>query len=721
MQLIASAARAGWAEAWTSDRQFEILFRGRRSAASAWVDLVGEPLLGAMVPMSRMPFSLGLVAASILFATSVRAGETTAAAAASGNKPVDFTLNDFHGKAHSLVDYGDKPVVVIAFLGTECPLARVYAGRLAELQRKYAGVRVQFLGIDSNRQDSITEIAAFARNTKIGFPVLKDLNNKLADRLGALRTPEVFVLDQSRAVRYHGRVDDQFGVGFVRKSASAHELQSAIDALLAGRPVAKAETKVIGCLIGRVHAPDPAAKVTYCNQVVRILNKRCVSCHRQGEIAPFAMTNYDEVSGWADMIAEVVRQRRMPPWHADRKYGHFGNDRSLPDDEKEILCQWAASGAPEGDLKELPPPPRFVAGWRLPKVPDQVFSMAKKPYRVPAEGTVEYKYFPVDPGFTQDRWIKGMEARPGNAAVVHHIVIFSQKKGNRDELQRQLLAGYAPGAAPTIFPAGMAKFVPAGSELLFQMHYTPNGTEQEDISKVGFIYADPSEVTHLVEAVAAVNSGFAIPPGADDYKVEADSFSFNFDMQLISLAPHMHFRGKSFRYELKYPDGRTETLLDVPRYDFGWQTSYELANPKPLPKGTVFHCTALFDNSTNNPNNPDAKATVRWGDQTWEEMMVGFYDAAVPVSQSDIKARRFPSFIPSAEQMARSLIQQFDADHDGKISQREVPLKPLARKLFFVALDQNHDGMITTEEIISGIEKFGVVDRRPDAQRVSKR
>jgi peroxiredoxin len=670
--------------------------------------------------MLRLPVSLGIVAASILFSTVAQAGGI-AASSSSVRKLDTFTLTDCHGKVHALADFGEKPIVVIAFLGTECPLARLYGGRLAELQQKYAAQQVQFLGVDSNRQDSILELAAYARACKISFPMLKDLNNKLADRLGAMRTPEVFVLDRERAVRYHGRIDDQFGVGFVRKTAGNRELQSALDELLAGRTVTKTETPTVGCLIGRVHTPDPAAKVTYCNQVARILNKRCVSCHRSGEIGPFAMTNYAEVSGWADMIAEVVRERRMPPWHADPKYGHFSNDRSLTEDEKESLGQWAAAGAPEGDPKELPPAPRFVDGWRLPKVPDQVFAMSTKPYHVPAEGTVEYKYFAVDPGFIQDRWIKGMECRPGNAAVVHHIVVFSQKKGNRDELKRSLLAGFAPGAAPTFYTRGFARLVPAGYELLFQMHYTPNGTAQDDISKVGFIYADPSEVTHLVESAAAVNSGFAIPPGTDDYKVEADSFAFNFDMELLSLAPHMHFRGKSFLYEVRYPDGRKETLLDVPRYDFGWQTSYELTSMIHLPKGTTFHCTAQFDNSANNPNNPDPKSTVRWGDQTWEEMMVGFYDVAVPISQADIQAHRFPSFIPSTEQLARSLIRQFDTDHDGKISQREIPLQPLARKLFFVALDQNHDGIITFEEITTGIEKFGVVDRRPDAQRVSKR
>ena len=668
----------------------------------------------------RFLFAVVLVG-STLAGISARGGDAIAPASLAPRRVENFTLHDFYGKARSLSDYKQNRVVVLVFLGTECPLASLYGDRLAAMQSAYADKGVQFLGVDSNRQDAITEIAAYARAHKIGFPILKDLNNRLADELGAVRTPEVLVLDQNRIVRYRGRIDDQYGIGYVRKSAAEHYLQTAIDDVLAGRLVRKPATEPVGCFIGRMRSPDRTAKVTYSNQVARILNKRCVSCHRPGEIAPIAMTNYAEVAGWADTIAEVARQRRMPPWHADPQYGHFRNDRTLPEDEQEILCRWAAAGAPEGDPKELPPPPRFVDGWRLPKEPDQVFSMSKKPYQVQAEGTVDYKYFAVDPGFTQDRWIKAMEARPGNRAVVHHVVVFSQKKGNRDELKRQLLAGYAPGAAPVIYPAGMAKFVPAGSELLFQMHYTPNGSSQEDISKVGFIYAEPREVTHLVQSVAAANSGFVIPPGADNYKVEADSFSFNFDADLITLAPHMHLRGKSFRYELRYPDGRTETLLDVPRYDFGWQTAYDLASIKRLPKGTLFHCTALFDNSTNNPNNPDPKAAVRWGDQTWEEMMVGFYDVAVPVSQSDIKARKFPSFIPSAEQLAQRLIQQFDADHDGKISQREIPLQPITRKLFFVALDLNHDGIITSDEIRRGIEKFGIVDRRPDAGRVTRK
>jgi peroxiredoxin len=636
--------------------------------------------------------------------TGVACGAEDRRSSPVGRRVPDFALKDFYGKAHALADYKDKKVVVLAFLGTECPLVKLYAPRLADMQRKYANSGVQFLGVNANRQDTITEIASYARTYQIGFPILKDLNNKLADQLGAVRTPEVFVLGPDRAIRYHGRIDDQYGVGYQRQSAGQNYLQSAIDELVADKPVSKAETPVVGCFIGRVHTPDASAKVTYANQVSRILNSRCVACHRAGEIAPFAMTNYDEVSGWADTIAEVVRNRRMPPWFADPKYGHFKNDCSLPDDEKEILYQWAAAGAPQGDARELPEPPKFTEGWQLPHDPDQTFYMAQKPFTVPAEGTVAYQYFAVDPHFKEGKWIKAIEARPGNWAVVHHIIVFSQPKGSKDERGRQFLVGYAPGAAPAILPPGMAKFVPAGYELLFQMHYTTNGAVGQDCSKVGLIFADPQEVTHLVRTTQAINQAFAIPPGADDYRVDGDSFAWNFDMDLVELFPHMHLRGKAFRYEAKYPDGTSEILLDIPRYDFGWQLTYQLPTVKHLPKGTIIHCTAHYDNSENNLSNPNPKATVRWGDQTWDEMMIGFYDVAVPISPADVKADNVPSFTPGPREIASQLFSQFDKNHDGKLSQSEIPMQPFRLKLFFMSLDKDHKGEITLDQLTKAIE-----------------
>lgn len=623
-----------------------------------------------------------------------------------GRKAENFTLNDFYGKPHSLDDYKDKSIIVLAFLGTECPLAKLYGPRLAELQAQLSDKGVQFLAIDSNRQDSITEIAAYARIHEIKFPILKDLNNKLADELGATRTPEVFVLDRQRVVRYHGRVDDQYGVGFAKKAASEPFLRTAVEQLLSGAALTKPETELAGCFIGRVRKTDSATTVTFSNQVVRILNKNCVACHRTGEIAPFTMSSYEEVSGWADTIAEVVRQQRMPPWHADPKFGHFSNDRSLSIEDKEILYRWAKAGAPEGDKADLPEPPKFVDGWKLPKDPDAEFAMAKEPYRVPAEGTVNYQYFTVDPGFTENKWLQAVEARPGNHAVVHHIIVFASPKGaGRQEARRQFLVGFAPGASPLILPTGMAKFIPAGSELVFQVHYTPNGAAGDDISKVGMVFADPKQVTHVVQTVSAASNGFAIPPGADDYQVDADSFRLDTDVELVSFFPHMHLRGKSFRYQLTRPDGKTEILLDVPRYDFGWQTTYELASYRPLPKGTTLHCTAHFDNSEHNLNNPDPKATVRWGDQTWEEMMIGFFDISAPVSAADVEQGKVPDFSPGADQVANSLFDRLDKNHDGKLSADEIPSEPAQAKLFFTMMDKNQDGELTMDEVKAAIRE----------------
>jgi peroxiredoxin len=653
--------------------------------------------------MLRSRYLAAAVISCLAVGGTIQAGDVTSNSAL-GRKAENFTLNDFYGKGHSLADYKDKKLVVLAFIGTECPVAKAYGERLGELAKKYADKGVQFVGVSSNRQDTITELSAFARVHHIEFPIVKDLNNKLADQVGAQRTPEVFVLDGDRSVRYHGRIDNQYGVGYAKKTASEAFLKDALDELLAGKTVSKAETASVGCFIGRVHTADKGAAVTYSNQVVRVLNKRCVSCHRAGEAAPFAMTNYDEVSGWADAIAEVVRDRRMPPWHASPKYGHFANDRSMPEEEKEVLYQWAAAGAPEGDAKNVPPAPTFVEGWGLPKAPDKVFKMAVKPYHVKATGVVEYQYFRVDPGFKEDKWIKAIEARPSNRGVVHHIIVFAGPKGGRDEARRQFLVGYAPGAMPLVLPTGMAKHIPAGSELLFQLHYTPNGKPGDDISECGIVFADPKEVKHLVRTVEAINTGFEIPAGADNYEVESDSFSMPMDVQLLQLFPHMHFRGKSFTYEAVYPDGRKQMLLDVPRYDFGWQLTYELSSLMPMPKGTRMHCVAHFDNSENNLNNPDPKSAVRWGDQTWEEMMIGFYDIAVPVTQDDIREGRLPDFQPTPEQIAQRVIQQFDKNHDGKVQMSELPAKPQIR-IFFATVDKNHDGVITADEIAAMIKE----------------
>ncbi|HRX81055.1 MAG TPA: hypothetical protein P5307_18430, partial [Pirellulaceae bacterium] len=417
--------------------------------------------------------------------------------------------------------------------------------------------------------------------------------------------------------------------GIQRPKVEHEYLREAIDALLADKPIAIADTEIIGCLIGRVAEPDPNSDVTYSKHISRIFQRRCVECHREGEIAPFSLTSYDDAAGWAEMIAEVVDQQRMPPWHANPKHGDFANDARLTDEEKQQINDWVASGSPEGDRSDLPPPRTYVEGWRI-GTPDLIVKMSEKPFKVPAEGEVRYQYFTVDPGFTEDKWVKAAECRPGNRAVVHHIIVAAgspEQAGKRahGNLESDWLAATAPGAQPMMLPNGLAKRIPAGSRLVFQMHYTPNGTAQEDLSSIGLIFADPKTVKREVVTQKAAQPRFQIPPGADNHEVTAQT-TFHQDTLMLAMFPHMHLRGKSFRYTATYPDKSEEILLDVPHYDFNWQNAYAFKEPKLMPAGTKLTCVAHYDNSAANLSNPDPTASVRWGDQTWEEMMIGYFD-----------------------------------------------------------------------------------------------
>jgi len=577
-------------------------------------------------PSQRKPWTM--VKTFALFALLVTLASSVPAESPIGKPVEEFTLDNSYGKPVSLSDFDDSRLVVLAFLGTECPLAKLYGPRLSRIQADFAGDGVTVLGIDSNKQDSLSEIAAYARRHELTFPVLKDVGNRIADRLGAERTPEVFVLDARRVVRYHGRIDDQYGVGYSRDQTDHSPLVAAMTELLRDQPVSTPTTEAVGCHIGRVKAVRPSGTITYTKHVAPIFNARCVSCHREGEIAPFTLGSYDDVSGWEDTILEVIDDSRMPPWYANPKHGTFANDARLSEQEKETIWSWVENGMPEGDPADSPDPPVFADGWRIP-TPDQVFTMRDRPFRVPAEGVVDYKRFVVDPGWDEDKYIVAAEARPENRGVVHHILVYIIPPGQRRQDLRQVLVGYAPGSLPVQLDDGIAMHVKAGSKLLFEMHYTPNGTAQSDLSYAGVCFADEADVKKRLRGEIAINTRFEIPPGESDHVVEARHL-FDRDRLLISMTPHMHLRGKSFRYVAEYPDGQTEILLDVPNYDFNWQLKYVLETPKLLPRGTVITCEATFDNSERNLSNPDPNRTVRWGDQSWDEMMIGFMDTVAP-------------------------------------------------------------------------------------------
>jgi len=387
----------------------------------------------------------------------------------------------------------------------------------------------------------------------------------------------------------------------------------------------------------------PSAPATYTKDVAPILQRSCAVCHRPGEVAPMPLLTYKQVRPWARSIREMVTERRMPPWFADPHYGEFSNDCRLTQKEIDVISAWVEGGAVEGDPKDLPAPPAFLEGWNIGK-PDVVLSMTQR-YSVPAEGVIPYKFFVVPTNFKEDRYVQFAEIRPGNRAIVHHVIVDVMYPGKRPlppagELDLEKLGagavrgggedsdgrvvGWAPGEAPLILGPGQAKLIKAGSVLIFQVHYTTNGTPGDDISSVGLIFSRGPIDKRVITAGAAAHS-LEIPPGAPNYEAVA-SFPFKEDSHIESLHPHMHFRGKDFKYTLVYPDGSSRVLLSVPRWDFGWQLTYFLKEPVAAPKGSRLECVAHYDNSTNNKYNPDPTRLVHWGPQTWDEMMIGYVD-----------------------------------------------------------------------------------------------
>jgi peroxiredoxin len=605
-----------------------------------------------------------------------------------GTEVADFELEDYRGRLHQLSEYDEK-VVVLAFLGCDCPLVKLYTATLEQLAQDWAKHGVVILGINSNSHDSLAEMGAFARRHNISFLLLKDGGNRVADAVLAQRTPEVLVLDSKRRIRFRGRINDQYGIGYIRDEAEHNYLATAVKRILGGGTVETTVVEPVGCHIGRVRDPDPNSKVTYHRDIAPILQKRCIECHRAGEIAPFELAEYEEVAGWSAMIEEVIAEGRMPPWHASEGKVKFQNDRSMPQAEKQLIYDWVAAGAPAGEPTPVKETLTWTKGWQLPANPDFVANISAQPIRVKAEGEIRYQNYSIDPQFKEDKWIRGVEIQPGNRAVVHHVLMFA---GDNRSVARRFNGGatgfdggYVPGQRAVTYPVGYAKRISAGSQLFFQVHYTPIGSEQTDQTRVGLLFADSSEVKFEVRTSSAVNPRFRIPPGDADYEVEATSQRLPANAELLLLSPHMHLRGKEFYYQAILPDGSKSQLLDVPNFDFNWQTAYRLIEPMSLPAGTRIHCRAVFDNSADNLNNPDPDRTVRWGDQTWDEMMIGYYDYAVPIGDSDdevpVKVRAYFERLDKngdgvvleseLEPRVRALFKRFDTDSNGKVDLRE--------------------------------------------------
>jgi len=417
-------------------------------------------------------------------------------------------------------------------------------------------------------------------------------------------------------------------------------------------------------LVGHAVSARAQSTPTFSKDVAPILYKNCANCHRAGEIGPMPLLTYKDARPYARAIATRVQNGTMPPWHADDPtHSRYVNDRSLPASDKDVLVKWASGGAPEGNPSDLPAPPKFVDGWMMGK-PDAVFTM-QEDYPIPAAGTLDYKFFEIPTNLTEDKWLQAFEVRPGSRAVVHHVIAYVRPadagppptppaggappagprptppfafgegmrrpadapKPDRAPIENDRaakrnpggwLAGYAPGHSLRVYAPGTAIKIPKGAIITVQMHYTTNGTAQTDRTSIGLKYASEPPKTELV-VVPLQNANFVLKAGVAETRVDA-VMTLNTDVTLWSALPHTHVRGKRWEVVAEYPDGKTETILNVPKYDFNWQTDYIYQSPLVLPKGTKLKTSAWYDNSTGNKSNPDPTKDVYWGDQTWEEM-----------------------------------------------------------------------------------------------------
>lgn len=540
----------------------------------------------------------------------------------------NFNLVDQDDFNHELYRAPGKAVVLF-FTGNGCPVARKSAPKLKALEEEFESKGVTFWVVDSYAGDTTEEIRKERSEIGLwGTVFLMDRKQAVALALGVERTAEVVAINtKDWKVFYRGALDDQLAEGAEKKEVSKNYLEEALGSFMAGKKIPTASTRAKGCRF--TYASDGATSVVpdYATQVAPVLKQNCVGCHRQDGIGPWSMSSHRHVANYAEMIEEVLLTRRMPPWDPDPDYGVFHTPPQLSREETQVLLRWAAAGAPRGsgaDPLEEPLPP--LPEWRMGK-PDVVIPLPE-PQKVPATGVVDYRYVDVPSPFTNEVWLAGMDIKPGNHKVVHHVIMYAKWPGRPEDGSEHgtFIVGWAPGASALTYPKGVAKRLPAQAKLTLELHYTTCGSEQTDQSEIALYLADGPQ-PRSAETRSAIQVNLNIPPGEAEAGHLA-TYAFKKPATIYGLFPHMHFRGKWMRYELLLPDGKRETLLAVPRYDFQWQLSYYLQEPRHVPAGSWLLVTGAFDNSEANPANPDPHKRIAFGRQSWDEMFIGFFEAA---------------------------------------------------------------------------------------------
>lgn len=543
-------------------------------------------------------------------------------ALAPGDKVDNFKLLDHTGKMHELYYLRDMKAVVLMVHGNGCPIARNALHTYKDLRDQYGDKDVAFLMINSNLQDNRHSIAKEAEEFGIDFPILVDDTQIIGESLRIERTADTFIIDPlTWEILYRGALDDRLGYETQKVKAANNYVADALDAVLAGQAITVAATEVKGCI---VNLPDLDRReahktISYAEEVAPIFIDKCLTCHREGGIGPFAMQEYNVIKGFAPMIREVVRTKRMPPWHADPHIGDYANDRALTDQEIQTLVHWIEAGSPRGQGSD--PLAEYQHDWPQWAMgePDAIIDIPA--IDVPATGVVDYKYIDVTNPLAHDVWLKAVQILPGAREVLHHSVISLTGKTSEGRMLRGSLPGYAPGDAGYVMPEDTGILLPKGATIQFQMHYTTYGKPATDRSRYG-LYFHADKPKYSLETQYMANPALKIPANTKEYW-DQSTITIRDDMMLYSLIPHAHFRGKAASFTAEYPDGQQEILLSVPNYDFNWQSTYFFEEPKVLPAGSKVTLNMAWDNSSLNPANPDPNIDVRWGEQSWEEMLFG--------------------------------------------------------------------------------------------------
>lgn len=529
----------------------------------------------------------------------------------------------------------------LVFYSTECPISNAYSPTLNAIAAEFPASRVKLIGLCVDPDKTDVDLRDHAKEYALKFPVAADRSLKLARTYGVKVTPEAVVLDSKGKIRYRGRIDDQYAARQKRNlNAKTHELQDALTAVLAGKPVAVTEVEAVGCPLPKPMV-EQATKVTFTQDVASILQRHCQECHRPGQVGPFSLMNFREAAKRAIDIAQVAGDRQMPPWKPTPHFGpEFKNDRSLSEAEIATLQAWADSGAPEGDPKDMPPPVTFSDDWALGK-PDLILE-ASEDFTIPAEGEDIYRCFVIPTSLAGDASISAIEYRPGNRRVVHHVLSYVDTSGKARELDAADpglgyscfsgpgveihgdLGGWAPGNEPSRLPDGIGRIMPKGADVVMQVHYHPSGKVETDRTRIGLYFAK-TPIKQALHWSAAVNFGLKIPAGDPNFRSECH-WPVPVDCTAIAVTPHMHMIGHDMTMTLTLPDGKTTIpLVKISDWDFGWQNTYYFREPVDLPKGSVLNVEAHYDNSASNPRNPNhPPVPVQWGEGTKDEMCIGF-------------------------------------------------------------------------------------------------